>query len=126
TGVMRLVVAAAAVMLPGMPVLAAEHYYIELGGDAGDQDPKKAWDDLVEKHKRLLGNLHFYPKDVIHAGSKVGTRIQAGPIADKAKAQTICKRLFAAKVPCFVMEGLSAAPGMVMNLTEKASEKPAQ
>lgn len=115
--------AAMTIIMPPAPVFA-EDYYIELGTDAGDMDAKKTWDELVGQHKQLLGGLSFYPKEVIQAGTTVGTRIQAGPIADKAKAQAVCKRLFAKKVPCFVMEGLSIAPGMVMNLTEKASEKP--
>lgn len=120
-----LVLPALALVAPVAPSFAeGDEYYVEIGSDAGSPDAKKEWEDLVAKHKKLLGGLKFYPKSVIHGGASVATRIQAGPIASKNKAQAICTRLFASQVPCFVIEGLGdTPPSSVMNLSEKAEEK---
>ena len=100
---------------------AANSYYVEIGGDGTKDEAVKQWNDLAQKHKTLLGKLHFYPKAVIHSGSTVSTRIQAGPIATKEKAQKICTKLFKEDVPCFVIEGLgSAPPTSMMNMSEES------
>ena len=111
-----------------MPAFADEDkYYIEIGGDVSKDDAAKQWQELVAQHKALLGKLTFYPKSIIHSGAAVSTRIQAGPIADKPKAERICRRLFATNVACFVIEGLGEKPAtQMMNLSEKAEEQSLQ
>ena len=100
--------------------LAEEGFYVEVGGDTTAEEASKQWEALVEKHKTLLGKLKFFPKSIVQGGDSVGTRIQAGPIASKEKAQKICSKLFKQNVPCFVIEGLSEAPKSVMNLSEQS------
>lgn len=97
-------------------------YFIELGNDASESDAAKQWDDLAHKHKAMLGHLKYYPKTI---GSTANVRMQAGPIADKDKAQKICSRLFKENVACFVIEGVGdAPPKSVMNLSEESMAKP--
>jgi len=107
------------------PCMADDAYYIEIGSDMKPSDAQTQWDTLVKKNKSLLGKLHYYPKSVIQSSAAVSTRIQAGPIPNKARAQKICNRLFSQNTPCFVIEGLSEAPPTsVMNMSEKAAEHP--
>jgi len=114
---------AACVALPAAYSIAAEEeYYIELGGDVAKGDAAKEWQALAAKHKRLQ-HLKFYPKAVIESGREVATRLQAGPIAGKGNAQKICTALFAQNIPCFVIEGVGAAPPTsVISMAEKEKE----
>ena len=107
------------------PGFADSGYYIEVGQDTTQEEAAAQWKTLVERNKTLLGHLTYYPKAVFQAGVAVNTRIQAGPIPTKAKAQKICARLFTNAIPCFVIEGLDAAPASEMsNLSEQAEGKP--
>jgi len=102
-----------------------ETYYIELGGNLPDSDAQKEWETLSAKYKRELGGLKYYPKKVLEAGTHVTTRIQAGPVANQARAEKICSRMFAHDVPCFVIEEASGTPpSMVISLAETSEEQP--
>src|SRR4051812_5276901 len=123
-------VAAAGVMFAAAPTLAeavsaptgaVESYYIELGQDSSPSAAAAQWKALVQKHKALLGKYHYFPKEILHTGTTTVTRIQAGPVIGKDKAQKICTRLFVEGVPCFVIEGLgNAPPTKVLNLAEES------
>ncbi len=104
------------------PALADSDFYVEVGKDTTKEKAATDWKDLSAKYKGL-SKLKYFPKNVIQGGTTVGIRMQAGPIADKAKAQKICSKLFKDNVPCFVIEGNGSAPTEVMNLSEKAETK---
>lgn len=108
----------------GIPAIAqeAETYYLEIGGDFAQGDAEKTWDALVAKHKSLLSGLKMFPKAVMENGQVVNTRIQAGPVASKPKAQRICNRLFASNMPCFVIEGLNQAAITTSSLNAGAGQ----
>lgn len=107
-------------------VYADTDYYVELGKDTTKEEAASEWKALVSKHKSLLSRLQYFPKSVVESGVAVSTRIQAGPITNKAKAQKICAKLFTDDIPCFVIEGTDGAPPtQVMNLSQTADGKPA-
>jgi len=98
----------------------AEDYYLEIGKDVNQADAAKEWESLATKYKNQLGKLHFYPKAIIQEGTTIATRLQAGPITNKAKAQKVCNKLFTDHIPCFVIEGSgSAPPASMINMSEK-------
>ena len=105
------------------PSFADNSYYVELGKDMGKDEAAAQWQALVAKNKSLFSHLQYFPKSVIQSGSVTGTRIQAGPITNKNKAQKICAKLFTQNIPCFVIEGIgNAPPTETMNLAEKAGK----
>jgi len=108
------------------PSFAAGSYYVELGQDASAEATAKQWNALVQTHKALLSGLHFFPKTVMESGSEATTRIQAGPIDTKDKAQKICTRMFKENVSCFVIEGLGDAPPptKIMNMASESLAHP--
>ncbi len=107
------------------PCYADADFYVELGKDTTKEEAISEWKSLVSKHKSLLSKLQYYPKSVMQGGVAVSTRIQAGPINNKAKAQKICSKLFTDNIPCFVIEGIdNAPPTQVMNLSDHP-DKPA-
>lgn len=112
--------------LAAAPCFAEGDFYVELGKDSASKEQAQGdWQALVAKHQSLLGKLRFYPKSVISNGAAVATRIQAGPIASKARAQKICAKLFSDDMPCFVIEGNGEAPpSEVMTLSEKSASLP--
>jgi len=106
---------------------ADTQYYVELGKDSTKDEAVTEWKSLVSKHKSMLNKLQYYPKAVMQGGVAVSTRIQAGPITNKAKAQKICTKLFVDNIPCFVIEGTDGAPPtQIMNLSETAEAKPSK
>jgi len=114
--------AAGAFFFTTAPSFADNSFFIELGNDVPQSDAAKQWDELAHKYKAMLGHLKYYPKAV---GSTANVRIQAGPIADKDKAQKICTRLFKENVACFVIEGVGdTPPTSVMNLSEESMNRP--
>ena len=107
------------------PSFADNAYYLELGNDTTRGEAQNQWDGLVRKHKSMLGKLTFFPKDVIQSGNKEATRIQAGSIDTKDKADKICSALFKANVACFVIAGLNdAPPKSTMNWSEQSTQRP--
>jgi len=111
-------------MAAASPCFAANSFYIEIGQDAASDVAGKQWHDLQASHKAMLGSLHYFPKAVVQSGSEL-TRIQAGPIDSKEKAQKICTRLFHENVSCFVMEGLGdAPPTKILNMSEESMSHP--
>ena len=115
---------AAAALIPAA-AFADELYYIEVGGDVSQDDAAKQWQELAAKHKALLKDMTLYPKAIIKNGAPVAVRIQAGPLSDKGRAQKICRRLFAENTPCFVIEGLSAAPPSALASMSEQMKNPA-
>jgi hypothetical protein len=108
-------------ILCASPAFADNSFFVELGADMPAADAQAQWQSLSGKYKNLLGNLHYYPKKVLQGGSSVATRMQAGPLTDRAAADKLCSRLFHYNVSCFVIEGVNdAPPSTVISLSEHA------
>lgn len=90
--------------------MAASNYYIELGSEVSEEGAVTQWQELSSQYRDVLGDLQFNPSTVIQSDNKVVTRIQAGPVESKAKAQKLCARLFEDGTPCFVVEGERMPP----------------
>lgn len=108
------------------PAQAEVHYYLEIGDTVKEQQAVRHWDELKQAHETLLGGLSYYPKTVYRGGKKDGVLIQAGPVAEKQEAHDICKQLFAADTPCFVIENLQEAPPKSVTTFSAFEEKQAQ
>lgn len=120
-------VLAGCLMLHGVSASAEEsdsrEFFVEIGEDVAKENVEKEWQSLRSKYKAQLGKLKLYPKDVIKDGELVATRMQAGPIPLKTAAQKICNKLFAADVPCFVIEGVANLPPTArVNLNDRATK----
>lgn len=83
-----------------------EMYYIELGKEPTAETALKTWNSIHGTHKDLLKNLRYFPATVIQLDNTKLTRVLAGPMTDKKKAQKLCTKLFKKEVSCFVIEGL--------------------
>jgi cell division septation protein DedD len=88
---------------------ADELYYVELGKAASTREAEAQWQELLDAHTALLGELQYFPRSIIHGGSTRSVHLYAGPIEDKSEAQRLCNRLFREQVACFIVEGLPAA-----------------
>lgn len=97
-------------VLATVPAYAAEKFYLEIGNHATPDEVSSEWKTVSEKHRKLLGKLEFFPKNVVENNGKALQVIQAGPVADKQRAQAICNKLFAGGVSCFVIEGIEDRP----------------
>lgn len=71
----------------------------------GNADQAEAeWGRISSRHPDLLSRLSgFYPKFTSSSGSTY-TRVQGGPLVDKALAELLCSQLKARKVDCFVID----------------------
>ena len=113
---------AGALLVSSSLALADTSFYIEIGKDLSKEESQKKWDELAGKFK-TLSKLHYYPKHLVDVDESADTRIQAGPIDSKDKAQKVCSRLFKAGVPCFVIEGLDGAPpSAAINISEGSAK----
>ncbi len=106
---------------------AADSYYIEIGKPSSVEETHEQWRDLSAKYKSTLGKLKLFPKAVVNSQGENTNTIQAGPIAEKNKAQKICNLLFKADIPCFVIEGIEKAPptmsiGMSQAVNQEAGQ----
>lgn len=71
----------------------------------GNADQAQAeWARISSRHPDLLSRLKgFYPVFTNSRGATY-TRVQGGPLVDKALAEMLCSQLKARKVDCFVVE----------------------
>jgi cell division septation protein DedD len=71
----------------------------------GNADQAAAeWGRISSRHPDLLSRLKgFYPEFTSSSGNTY-TRVQGGPLVDKALAELLCSQLKARKVDCFVIE----------------------
>ncbi len=77
-------------------------YLIQLGAFSERERALKAWETIKGKHPDILSTLE--PEIVSVKGAK-GTlyRLQAGRMADRESAETLCKSLTVKKQPCMVV-----------------------
>ncbi len=90
---------------PAMAEDTPEQFYVELGRATSEAEAATIWNELKEKHKKILSAYQLFPNPILQEDGGFTYRVQAGPIADKQTAQRVCNRLFRRKVQCFVIEG---------------------
>jgi hypothetical protein len=102
------------------PAIADSFYFVELGKVKSLKEADEQWQQLLDAHTALLGDLRYYPREVIHEGRHSFVHIYAGPIEDKSEAQTLCSRLFRDKIACFVVEGLPSVQKKTESIVAEA------
>ncbi len=86
------------------PNPAAPAYHVQIASVANEDQAKAEWARISSRHPDLLGRLQgFYPEFTNSRGNTY-TRVQGGPLVDKALAELLCSQLKARKVDCFVIE----------------------
>ncbi len=80
----------------------ADNYRIQLAAVKSQADADKAWKRILAKHSDVLGSLtvHIVRADLGTQG--IYYRVQAGPFADKASAQSVCDQLKSSGQQCLV------------------------
>jgi cell division protein FtsN len=83
---------------------AASAFHIQVASVANEDQAKAEWARISSRHPDLLSRLQgFYPEFTNSRGNTY-TRVQGGPLVDKALAELLCSQLKARKVDCFVIE----------------------
>ncbi|MBT5048380.1 MAG: SPOR domain-containing protein [Rhodospirillaceae bacterium] len=83
---------------------SASSYRIQIASLRSQGDAKKAWGRLTKKHKDLFGKLQSNIVRVDLKGKGTFYRLQAGPLADRPSAKTLCSRLKKRKIGCLVVK----------------------
>ncbi len=79
-------------------------FRIQVASVRNPDQAEAEWARISNRHSDLLGRLKgFYPQFTSSSGSTY-TRVQGGPLVDKALAELLCSQLKARKVDCFVIE----------------------
>ncbi|MEQ1788957.1 MAG: SPOR domain-containing protein [Rickettsiales bacterium] len=105
---------------------ASDNFYIEIGNPASVEETNEQWHDLSRRYKSSIGKLTFYPKTKINRQGEASTVIQAGPISEKSIAQKTCNRLFAERIPCFVIEGIEEKPPTMSVRISRLANNPSE
>ena len=83
---------------------AAPAFRIQVASVANEGQAKAEWARISSRHPDLLSRLQgFYPEFTNSRGNTY-TRVQGGPLVDKALAELLCSQLKARKVDCFVID----------------------
>ncbi len=82
----------------------AEEFYVELGRENSEAEVQDAFAVLKTKNK-ALEEYDVFPNAILMPDGGFTYRVQAGPMLDKAEANTLCKKLSRKKISCFVIEG---------------------
>jgi cell division septation protein DedD len=95
----------AAAAPPPPPARAAEGrgYRLQLGAVRSPEAAKKEWERLQHRYGDVLGGLTFAAQRVDLGGRGIFYRIQAGPVADAAKAERDCSELKRRGVGCILV-----------------------
>ncbi|MGB0631177.1 MAG: SPOR domain-containing protein [Alphaproteobacteria bacterium] len=85
-------------------VSASGRYRIQISSLRSEPALRNNWTSLQQKHKDLLGNLPLIVERTVLSGGR-GTyyRMQAGPLASRADAASLCSRLKQRKLSCLVV-----------------------
>ena len=95
---------AAAAKPPAAPVAAGKAYRLQVGAVRSAEAAKQEWERLRRAHSEVLGGLTFSTQRVDLGARGVFYRIEAGPIADAAKAERDCSVLKRRGVGCILVK----------------------
>lgn len=96
-------VAAPTVETTPPPAAVTGDFKVQLGSFRTGEQADRAWQALVDDHADLLNGLAMTPVVVDLGDRGVFHRLQAGPLVDKAAAQTLCEALKARDEGCLVV-----------------------
>jgi SPOR domain len=85
-------------------VVAGHGYRLQVGAVRSPEAAKQEWDRLKRLHADLLGDLGVSTERVDLGQRGIFYRIQAGPIADAAKAERDCNELRQHGVGCILVK----------------------
>lgn len=95
----------AAFILPISEAAAQTVFMVQLGSFKSSDEAKSQWDKLTTTFPDLFQPLTYAPTEVmLPPDDFVYHRTQAGPIATREEADTICERVVAGGFECYVVE----------------------
>jgi hypothetical protein len=89
---------------PLAPVRVTGSYRLQLGALKTEEAAKSEWLKLQRQNSDVLGKLSLSVSRVELGGKGAYYRIQAGPIADEAKAAQDCATLKSRKIACMLVK----------------------
>lgn len=84
------------------PVKMGKGPRVQLGAFRSEAEASREWKKMQAKYKTSLGNLSMMVQKVEIPNKGTMYRVQAGPLASKDAARTLCKKLVAAGQGCFI------------------------
>lgn len=84
------------------PVKMGKEPRVQLGAFRSEAEANREWKKMQAKYKTSLGKLGMMVQKVEIPNKGTMYRLQAGPVASKDAARTLCKRLVAAGQGCFI------------------------
>lgn len=95
---------AAKAVPPKSTAAATGRFQVQLLAVRSEQDAKAAWQRLQDKNSDVLGGLSYSVQRADLGAQGVFYRLRAGPIADEAKAKSICSTLSGRNVSCLIIK----------------------
>jgi cell division septation protein DedD len=86
------------------PAAAGKAYRLQVGAVRSAEAAKQEWERLKRAHSEVLGGLTFSTQRVDLGARGIFYRIEAGPIADAAKAERDCSELKRRGVGCILVK----------------------
>ncbi len=79
-------------------------FMVQLSSLRSEGAVRRAWLDLQQRHRDLLGGLSLYIRRALPAGEKQAFyRMRAGPLSTRKAAKDLCSRLKARRLDCLVV-----------------------
>ena len=121
----RLVLALIVTSLAATPVLAASLTMLQFGSFETRDEAEKKLSDVTSKYKESLAGLPTSIREVkLPPDNLTVFRTQAGPVADKSTAQTICNKLSGSGDECYIVQ-TAMINGVAPAVTVAANPMPA-
>ncbi|MBN8532142.1 MAG: SPOR domain-containing protein [Alphaproteobacteria bacterium] len=112
--------------VPALPESTPNIFLLQLGAFPSEAMASEYWGKLKAKHSDLLGDLELKIAPVaLPPDNKTVYRTQAGSIASREKAQSICARLRSTGADCFIVESVPGAPAPAPVIQEAQAENAA-
>lgn len=89
---------------PAASIAAGKAYRLQVGAVRSAEAAKQEWERLQRAHREVLGGLTFSTQRVDLGARGIFYRIEAGPIADAAKAERDCSALKRRGVGCILVK----------------------
>lgn len=83
---------------------ATGRFQVQLLAARSEQDAKAAWQRLQSKNGDVLAGLTYSVQRADLGAQGIFYRLRAGPIADEAKAKSICSTLSGRNVSCLIIK----------------------
>lgn len=120
----RLALVLAITSLTATPVIAASLTMLQFGSFETKEEAEKRLNEVKSKHAAEIGSLGTTIREVkLPPDNLTVYRTQAGPVADRSTAQSICSKLASAGDECYIVQtAMVTAP---QTISEAAAATPA-